>query len=92
MEEVVKRHCYIIQHNENVPLLAGNSNLNTNLCRDVTCFLHERHLCRALDGPERVYERPERVRHRPRLQQGTHVSLVEPRVGGLRAVVPQQSA
>ncbi|TNN55637.1 hypothetical protein EYF80_034153 [Liparis tanakae] len=45
-----------------------------------------------LEDQHRVYEGPERVRHRPRLQHGTHVSLVEPRVGGRRTVVPQHRA
>lgn len=64
--------------------------MGTDLRRDVASLLHERHLCRALDGPEGVYEGSEGARHGARLQQGTDVSLVEPRVGGLGAVVPKQ--
>lgn len=64
----------------------------TDLCCDATCLLHERHLRWALEGPQRVYEGPERMWHRPRLQQRRHISLVEPRVNGLRTVVPKRSA
>lgn len=66
--------------------------LNTNLRCNVSSCLHECHLCWALDGPEGVYEGPESARHRPHLQHGSHVRLVQPGVGGLRAIVPQQSA
>lgn len=58
----------------------------------MSCCLHECHLGWTLDGPEGVYEGSERARHRPRLQHGGHVRLVQPGVGELGAIVPQQSS